>query len=584
MSGRSGQVDPMDVHRMVSLKNWGDPPKTEAVEEMKENVVVDCGWGKLAFGQTFSCMESLARAVISEDDAQRNVALYLRDPHVVLSIYPQNLFLDPSHTFRLKMDNYHHSVEATPTFRIRLLAGQKDASQVRTIYNKRGMVPARSGFYRQEGEQKSVQTFVALERGSDKVLGQVMAVDHVVAFDDADNGCSLWALAVDPQATIPGVGQALVRHVIEMFKQRGRSFLDLSVMHDNMRAIGLYRKLGFERVAVYCLKNKNPINEPLFTGDDTPEGLNIYARIIIDEARRRGIAVEICNAVMGLFNLSFGGRTIKCWESLSELTPATAMSICDRKDITHDILKRSGLRVPAQQVESGKRDNEAFLAQHRRLVVKPARGEQGQGISVDITTKKELATAIRKARQQCPTVLLEELSLGEDLRIIVIDYQVVAASVRRPASIQGDGVSSVRQLIRKQSRRRQAATHGESRIPMDKETIRCVAKVGYNMDDVLREGVTLPVRKTANLHTGGTIHDVTEQLHPTLAKAARAAARALEMPVTGLDFMVESVSGTSYVIIEANERPGLANHEPQPTAERFIDLLFPRTRAENVIA
>ncbi|MBF0588169.1 MAG: N-acetylglutaminylglutamine synthetase [Magnetococcales bacterium] len=584
MSVRSGRADPMDVHRMVSLKNWGDPPKSDAVEEMKENVAVDCGWGTLAFGQTFSCMESLAKAVLSEDDAQRNVALYLRDPHVLLSLYPQNLFLDPSHTFRLKMDDYRPSAAPPPPFEIRPLAGQKEAKQVRTIYRKRGMVPARKGYYRQSSQQKSVHTFVALNSRSGDVMGQVMAVDHVLAFDDADNGCSLWALAVDPQTPTPGVGRALVRYVIEHFMAKGRSFLDLSVMHDNLRAIGLYRKLGFERVNVYCLKNKNPINEPLFTGEEPPEELNIYARIIIDEARRRGIAVEVIHASMGLFNLSFGGRTIKCWESLSELTPATSMSICDRKDITHTILKKAGLKVPDQQVESGKKSNEAFLKKHGRLVIKPARGEQGQGISVDVSTKKELATAIRKARQQCPTVLLETLSLGEDLRIIVIDYKVIAASVRRPASVQGDGVKSIRQLIRKQSRRREAATHGESRIPMDQETTRCVSKMGYNMDDVLREGVTLAVRKTANLHTGGTIHDVTEQLHPALAKAARSAAQALEMPVTGLDFMVQSVSEPEYVIIEANERPGLANHEPQPTAESFIDLLFPRTRTENLIA
>jgi len=83
------------------------------------------------------------------------------------------------------------------------------------------------------------------------------------------------------------------------------------------------------------------------------------------------------------------------------------------------------------------------------------------------------------------------------------------------------------------------------------------------------------VRKTANLHTGGTIHDVTDTTHPQLIDAAVSAARAIEIPVTGIDLMVKSPREPDYVFIEANERPGLANHEPQPTAERFIDLLFP---------
>ena len=83
------------------------------------------------------------------------------------------------------------------------------------------------------------------------------------------------------------------------------------------------------------------------------------------------------------------------------------------------------------------------------------------------------------------------------------------------------------------------------------------------------------VRKAANLHLGGTIHDVTEEVHPTLIRAAVAAARAIDIPVTGVDLMVKSPREADYAFIEANERPGLANHEPQPTAERFVDLLFP---------
>jgi D-alanine-D-alanine ligase-like ATP-grasp enzyme len=94
---------------------------------------------------------------------------------------------------------------------------------------------------------------------------------------------------------------------------------------------------------------------------------------------------------------------------------------------------------------------------------------------------------------------------------------------------------------------------------------------------VLPAGRTLQVRKAANLHAGGTIHDITARLHPALREAAERAARALDIPVVGLDFLVPSVEGPEYVAIEANERPGLANHEPQPTAERFVDLLFPLT-------
>jgi GNAT-family acetyltransferase (TIGR03103 family) len=204
-------------------------------------------------------------------------------------------------------------------------------------------------------------------------------------------------------------------------------------------------------------------------------------------------------------------------------------------------------------------------------------GEQGVGISVDVRTPRELEAALGHAESACERVLLEEYVEGEDLRIIIIDDDVVAAAVCRPPRITGTGRHTVRQLIDKQSRRRAAATGGESAIPVDDETERCVRLAGHTLDDVLPPAETILVRKTANVHTGGTIHDVTADLHPALADAAVTAARALQMPVVGLDLIVPAVDQSDYVVVEANERPGLANHEPQPTAERFIDLLFPQT-------
>jgi len=233
--------------------------------------------------------------------------------------------------------------------------------------------------------------------------------------------------------------------------------------------------------------------------------------------------------------------------------------------------------VPEQISARDPERNREFLQKHGSVVVKPVRGEQGRGISVDIQRPDELDRACRAAERVCDAIIIENYIQGQDLRIIVIDFRVVAAAVRRPARIVGTGRHTIRQLIQKQSRRRSAATGGESRIPLDSETKRCVALKGYDLGDILPAELRLEVRRTSNLHTGGTIHDVTADLHPALAEAARDAARAINIPVVGLDFLVPDVSGPEYVIIEANERPGLANHEPQPTARRYVDLLFPQT-------
>ena len=159
--------------------------------------------------------------------------------------------------------------------------------------------------------------------------------------------------------------------------------------------------------------------------------------------------------------------------------------------------------------------------------------------------------------------------------MVVINYEVVAAATRTPARIVGDGRKTARTLIEKQSRRRNAATAGESQIPIDAETEQCLEKAGYTLDDVVTAGETVEVRRTANLHTGGTIDDATHQMHASLRQVAEQAAKHLETPVVGLDFMLPSIDSSDYVILEANERPGLANHEPRPTAQKFVDLLFP---------
>src|SRR5690606_788328 len=206
---------------------------------------------------------------------------------------------------------------------------------------------------------------------------------------------------------------------------------------------------------------------------------------------------------------------------------------------------------------------------------KPVRGEQGRGVAVGLRSIEGVENAIREARAVCDRVIVEQYVDGEDLRLLVIDYRMVAAAVRRPPRVVGDGRASVRELVESLSRRRAAATGGEARVPLDAETERCVNEAGFRLDEVPPPGTEIRVRRTANLHTGGTLHDVTAQVHPQLVHAAIDAARAIGIPVVGVDLMVRSPQQQEYAFIEGNERPGLANHEPQPTAERFVDLLFP---------
>ena len=263
---------------MLSLKSWGERPEYSGIPQ---EVSVDCGWGRLIFGQTFQEPQALAATLEEETSGERDVALYVHEPQVVLAEAPQSLFLDPSHTFR----HYLTGPRAqTPLRTITIRdARADDAAEVNRLYLSRGMVPLREGYLEDDGHPESVTVLVA-EGIDGRLAGVVIGIDHRVAINDPDNGSSLWALAVDPQAQMPGVGTALVLALAEHFRKRGRAFMDLSVMHDNEQAIALYEKLGFVRVPVFCVKRKNAVNESLFVGP-APDA---RAQHLCPDHRRRG--------------------------------------------------------------------------------------------------------------------------------------------------------------------------------------------------------------------------------------------------------------------------------------------------------
>lgn len=572
-------------HRLQRMRDHSMKPPISHVrpdrEAMRPSVALDCGWGRLIFSQTFPDNESIVAALGEEGDQRRDIAFYVRDPHVLLSLAPLETFLDPSHTYRLDLSTYRPSRRKPRSFFVRRLSSKADAEAVNAIYAARGMVPVEAEFFWSHRDSRSLTYLVAEDENTGDVIGTVTGVDHQRLFGDHEHGSSLWCLAVDPRARHPGIGEMLVRRLAEHFQARGAAFLDLSVLHDNEQAIALYEKLGFRRVPIFAVKRKNSINEKLFAAPlPGYEELNPYARLIVDEARRRGVKVEITDAEGGFFRLSHGGRSVHCRESLSEMTSGVAVSICDDKAVTRRVVEKAGLVVPEQMAAPDNLEGvAAFLERHGSVVVKPARGEQGRGVAVGLTTMDDVAAAVAEARAHCDRVLVEACFSGEDLRLVVIDYKLVAAAVRRPPHVVGDGENDIRTLIAAQSRRREAATGGESSIPVDDETLRCLAAQGLSLDDRPEAGREIMVRKTANLHTGGSIHDVTGVVHPRLVEAAIRIARAISIPVVGVDLMVKAPTEPDYVFIEANERPGLANHEPQPTAERFVDLLFPQSRA-----
>lgn len=311
-----------------------------------ESVVLDCGWGRLVFGNTFPDAERAADALRAEADGARDICVYLAEPHVLVARRHAELFIDPSHTYRLalpaEIDSRLGSVE------VRTLRDEADADAVNRIYAANGMLTAPVDTLVGNAGTDEFLHLVAVHTPTDTVVGTITGVDHVAVFGDPDGGSSLWCLTVDMNAAPPGTGQALLAALADRLVALGRRYVDLSVLADNTGAIRLYERLGFVRIPELFVKRKNPINEELFVAPGTHghDDLNPYAKIIAVEARRRGIGVEILDAEWGEMRLTHGGRRITMRESLSELTSAVAMSRCDDKRVTRRVLAAAGLRVP----------------------------------------------------------------------------------------------------------------------------------------------------------------------------------------------------------------------------------------------
>lgn len=254
---------------------------------------------------------------------------------------------------------------------------------------------------------------------------------------------------------------------------------------------------------------------------DVGDGLDVYGRFVAEEARRRRIAVSVLDPEENLLRLAYERRSVLTLDALSQLISAVSLTCCQDKLLTRRVLLRAGLRTP-----------------------------RGQAATFDVAA----------------AAFLDDVG------------EVVAAALRRPAQVVGDGRRTVGALIEEQSRRRAEETQGASTIPLDDHTRDSVAAAGHTFDDVLAEGTVLQVRRTANVHTGGTMHDVTDRFHPVVVDACTRASRALDIPLVGLDLAVPEIDGDEHAFIEANERPGLTYHNPQPTVPRFLDLLFPETR------
>jgi len=305
--------------------------------------------------------------------------------------------------------------------------------------------------------------------------------------------------------------------------------------------------------------------------------LTPYTTTLTDAARRRGIRVRLVNSDpdLPIFDLSLNGRTVRCFNALTDLVGAATYHLVNNKRACHDWLARQRFPVPAQLAYDDARRNDAlsFLRRHAPVVVKPCMQWGGRGVSMGVRTPAELNVAVRSARRFEPDVVLEETVPGDDLRVILVGGELAAAIRRCPATVTGDGVRSIRQLIarRNAARRREDPSN---LIPWNAETRHNLAELGRRPDDIPAVGERVRVRLTNNYHTGGTVEIATDAVPQRALALARRVARALGLPLVGVDFLIDRPT-RRITIIEVSPDMAISPPEGKTVAERFLDHLFP---------
>jgi len=309
---------------------------------------------------------------------------------------------------------------------------------------------------------------------------------------------------------------------------------------------------------------------------------------IVNEAKRRGIPALRLNDASHV-QLGYGVKQRQIQATLTDRTSAIGVEIADDKFWTKQILQRAGIPTPAGSVVAC--IDEAVVAAGSigyPVAVKPAVGNHGRGISASVKDRRALEVAFTTAQLVCDSIIIEKTLLGHDFRVLVIDGKLAAAALREPAHVIGDGKSSIRKLVdiaNADPRRGVGHERMLTNIDIDVMTDRLLALSQCTLDDVLPIGQKQYLKSTANLSTGGTARDVTDQVHQAVRLMCERIARLIDIDCIGIDIVAnglrEPLDPASAGIVEVNAAPGFRMHlEPTEGKARnvavpFVEMLFP---------
>lgn len=309
---------------------------------------------------------------------------------------------------------------------------------------------------------------------------------------------------------------------------------------------------------------------------------------IVNACRRKGVPFLRLDEDSTV-QLGYGARQKRIQATVSSQTSSLGVELAADKAETKRVLLRHGVPVPQGVVVVSEDELRTVLEEFSGpLVIKPLDGNHGRGVTTNLLTTEAALAAFRLARQHSETVVVETFAPGDDYRLLVVDYRLVAAARRVPACVTGDGVSTLRVLIddaNQDPRRGSGHENILTRIEADEASLHLLEKKGLTLDSVPPKGEVVVLKTTANLSTGGTSVDVTDEVHPEIAFMAERAARAIGLDICGIDLLATDITlplkESGATVIEVNAGPGFRMHthptqgKPRDVGRCIADMLFP---------
>ncbi len=310
---------------------------------------------------------------------------------------------------------------------------------------------------------------------------------------------------------------------------------------------------------------------------------------ILREARKRGIpTIRLSEA--NLVQLGYGRWQQRIQATTTSLTRTIAVDIACDKHLTKQLLADIGVPVPlGVLVDSVEAALDEAATMGYPVVVKPLDFSHGRGISLDIRDPQHLAKAFSEAQEFTRDVIVERFLQGRDYRILVVNGEVVAVAERVPAHVVGDGIHSIAELVEILNHDpRRGIGHEKvlTRIVIDEQTRHLLAQQRYDLDTVPPDGQMVLLKATANISTGGTAIDRTDEIHFANLEMAVRVARAIGLDIAGIDVITPDiarpVTETGGGIVEVNAAPGFRMHvapsegPARDVAGPVVDMLFPR--------